>query len=1397
MQEIEKILKSHKGVKDAVVLTRENKKGKTEIYAYYVDETSLNPVVWPSVGEYPLYDDYVYYAMTNDEVRNYSYKAAIARKAAGKVVVEIGTGKDVILAQLCVEAGARIVYAIEISENSFKKAQHTVKKLGLQDKIILIHGDATCVEIPEPADICLSEVIGTIGGSEGAAAILKNARRFLKNKGEMIPDKCITKIAAVQLPSSLHQSPAFSRMSSQYVETLYRYSGHPFDFRICIDNFPISNVISSDGIFENLDFSGRIETEGQSNVELVVSKDGRMDGFLLWLNLYTCPGVLIDNLVNRHCWAPVFIPVMYPGVTVSTGDRIRMTCSWSLSQNGINPDYRLEGVLILKDGTEISIQYELPYFEIAFLKNPFYRQLLIDNPAGHARNIFEYLDPMQLRLYLQERLPSYMLPAYLVELPRIPLTTNGKVDKQALPKPTIEKGNAYAPPRDEIETKLVEIWSHVLGIEKEEISIDANFFHLGGHSLKAAILTSRIHKELNVSPPLTEVFKIPYIRGLAAYIKKAAKTRHIPVEPVEKKDYYPLSSAQRRLYIIQQMEDNGGTGYNMPEAYQLEGMLHGEKIEKIFRQLIRRYESLRTFFTIVNDEPAQRIHDEVELKIEYNKVDVEDMRSSHLEGTRGLAPLSIESAARNRQPATDIIRSFIRSFDLSQAPLLRVGLIKIDGQKHILMADMHHIISDGLSGEILIREFTELYDGKNLPPLKLQYKDYSQWQNSQVGRDYIKEQETYWLKQFADETPLLNLPADYPRPAVQNFSGQTLHFEVNGEETAALKSLTHQQDVTLFMLLLSVYTVFLCKLSGQEDIVVGTPIAGRRHTDLENIMGMFVNTLALRNFPLMEKNFNQFLIEVGENTLNAFENQDYLYEDLVEQVVEERDSGRNPLFDTMFTLQNMDTPDVQIPGLKILPYPYESRISKFDLTLTAVEIEDRLAFTFQYCTHLFKKETIQRFTAFFKKTISTILENLKIMISAIEIISEEEKNQVLYTFNDTTAEYPRAKTIHQLFAEQTDLTPHHIALVGRRNDGPFSLIQLTYSELNEISGQLALSLQQKGIHPDTIVGLTAERSIETIINILSILKAGGAFLPIEPEAPQERVNYLLKDSRGEILLNAGDTKSLGDRTQAGIMSYRSPGAKNLAYLIYTSGSTGRPKGVGVQHRNLVNYSNWFVNQVNLKPGQKLLLTHSFSFDAAYTNVFSSLLKGCQLHITAKETYLEPETLLNYISTHRITHLKFIPSLFATIANHTTLLRQDLKCIRFIMLGGEAIQVNDVETFHRAWPHIPIMNHYGPTETTIGSIARWLDWDKFDQYKQTPDIGKPIDNTRVYIIDKAFRLPPIDLSGELCISGTGLAVGYINRPELTAEKFDHELWDYQDYRDGYHDCGGERTDIAGF
>ncbi|UCH96831.1 MAG: amino acid adenylation domain-containing protein, partial [Candidatus Aminicenantes bacterium] len=614
-------------------------------------------------------------------------------------------------------------------------------------------------------------------------------------------------------------------------------------------------------------------------------------------------------------------------------------------------------------------------------------------------------DEYELVRQLKEYLPDYMIPGAFFRLESFPLTTTGKIDRRALLDQTsARKFNLnrvkYTAPRGEIEEKLVEIWAEVLGHPVSKIGIDDNFFELGGHSLKAILLISRIHKELQVKLSLAELFQSPFIRKLAQTIDKEAKDKYTGIIAAEKKEYYTLASAQKRLYVLTQM-DPGNTVYNITTVVTLEGKIDKHQLEQTCRKLIRRHESLRTSFHMIVDEPVQRIHEDFNFEIEYFHCKI-------------------------------ALNQFLRPFDLSQAPLLRVGLVKIEEEKHILMLDMHHIVSDLTSLAVFIYDLAAYYQDETRPELRFQYKDYWEWQNKAKKGESVKQQEQYWLKQFGiqEEIPVLNLPFDYPRPIVQDFEGETLHFEIGENETTILKSLALKEEVTLFMVLLSCYNVLLSKLSGQQDIIVGTPIAARRHADLGYIMGMFVNTLVMRNFPYPERSFVEFLKEVKKRTLNAYENQEYPFEDLVEKVKVNRDASRNPLFDVMFVLQNMEIPEVEIPGLKLKPYEYENRTSKFDVTLLGEEKNKKLSFALEYGTKLFKQETILRFGKYFKRIVYSVLQQPEQKICEMEIITDQEKRQVLYDFNETGPGYPRDKTIHQLFARQVKQTPDHISVIG-------------------------------------------------------------------------------------------------------------------------------------------------------------------------------------------------------------------------------------------------------------------------------------------------------------------------------------------------------------------------------
>jgi amino acid adenylation domain-containing protein len=1009
---------------------------------------------------------------------------------------------------------------------------------------------------------------------------------------------------------------------------------------------------------------------------------------------------------------------------------------------------------------------------------------------------------------LQTRIDRWVKPGSLRKNDSpAPGKTAGGLSLQSRTRPNLS--SSYTPPRTPIEKSIANIWEQQFGMAK--IGIQDDFFELGGDSLKAIAMISRIHQELNARVRLNEFFTRPTIETLSEYITSSEKGGYVSMVPVEKKEYYTLSSAQKRLYVLSQME-NVGIGYNLPMAVMLEGNPDRERLEEAFAGLIKRHESFRTSIEIVEGQPVQRIHEDVKFEIEYYqvevKVKVEEVRSSLFEGTRGLAPLYIS-------PAASTIKNFIRPFDLSQAPLLRVGLVKLlhtpsalrghpsqEGKKHkhLLLIDMHHIVSDGISHQILAKEFSDLYENRTLPRLYLQYKDYSEWQNSPQQQELIKKQEAYWLKELGSSSgdlPILNLPTDYPRPLPQSFEGGVLDAEITAAETKGLKEIARAQGTTLFMVLMAVTNIFLSKLAGQEDILLGTPSAGRRHADQQQIIGMFVNTLVMRNYPLASQTFQQFLAQVKERTLEAFENQDYPFEKLVEKVTINRDLSRNPLFDVMFVLQSQANTGIPMPGPK--PLTMEKTTSQFDLIIEAIEQVETLFFSVQYCSKLFRKDTIARFIKYFKKVISAVIDKPGTKLADIDIISTEEKKQILVDFNDTKSDYPKDKTIHELFENQVDITPHHIVLVeeklleGTRGLAP---LHITYRELNQKSNQLAHVLIEKGVQPDTIAAIMMERSIELIIGIFAILKSGGAYLPIDPDYPQERIDFMLKDSNAAFLLTEGRNFNCQlsiINCQLLIVNEKFPDSRrlntppkeansinnyqltiynlqlkptNIAYIIYTSGSTGVPKGTMVEHQSLVNLCYWHNSYFGITAKDIATQYAGIGFDASIWELFPYLITGAAIHIISDEIRLDINRLSRYYIKNNIT-ISFLPTQFCQQFMEA---ESGISTLRILLTGGDQLNRFTPRSYR-------LYNNYGPTENTVVTTVFPV-----TNHHSIP-IGKPIANVQIYILNKENPgLQPLGVPGELCIAGDNLSRGYLNNPELTAERFDQDLWDFQDYHD---------------
>jgi amino acid adenylation domain-containing protein len=1020
----------------------------------------------------------------------------------------------------------------------------------------------------------------------------------------------------------------------------------------------------------------------------------------------------------------------------------------------------------------------------------------------------------ELRSFLKEKLPHYMVPALFVLLDALPLTENGKVNRRALPAPGPARSqpeDTYLAPQIPLEQTLAEIWAAVLRVDR--VGVRDNFFELGGHSLLAITVAARIRNVLHVDVPLRYFFQAPTVAELAEKIKqmngtlpegnplladgakktleKVLMTDQSGPEPTARfsemkqallekrlrgtikgrakvqiaprctcKNAAPLSFAQQRLWFLDQLQPNSPL-YNIPTAVRLRGRLDVQAVQRAVTAIIARHEVLRTHFASVEGEAYQVIAEPAVVEVPVK--DLTHWPKAELEGE--LQRLLAEEARR--------------PFDLACGPMLRALLVRLSETEHVFFLNMHHIASDGWSLGVFFHEFGLLYEAfargetASLPGLPIQYADYAIWQREWLQKDLLEQQRSYWKRQLAGAPEVLELPVDGPRRAVQTHRGAQQTLQLPHSLSMALHSLSNKEGATLFMVLLAALKTLLYRYTRQTDLLIGSPIAGRNQMETEGLIGFFINTLVLRTDLAGNPTFREFLQQVRKVTLEAYAHQDLPFEKIVEELRPERTSSHTPLIQVMFVLQEALIENLRLPSLDIKPVEVNTGTAKFDLTLSMTETPEGLRAEMEYDEDLFGAPTITRMLEHFRTLLEGIVANPDGRLSQLPLLSSSERHQLLVEWNQTQRDYPKEKLIHQLFEAQAERTPEAVAVAHEGQP-------LTYAELNARANQLACYLRNLGAGPDVCVGVYLERSPDFIIALLAILKSGSAYLPMDRIDPKERIEFMVRDSEAPLLITEHrfvdelpstaakviyldvDSRKIAAEPNANLPSTIT--SENLAYVIYTSGSTGKPKGSCIPHR-AVNRLVMNADFVQLGPSDVMAQVSNGSFDAATWEIWGALLNGAKLVIITRDMVLSPAEFCEQLRGERVTAMFLTTALFHQLASDVP---GCFRTLRHLLVGGAAVEPRWVGEVLKNGPPQRLLNAYGPTETT--TFATWHEVKAVREGAMTVPIGRPVANTRLYVLDDHMQPVPVGARGELYIGGDGVGCGYLQRPELTGQNF---------------------------
>ena len=999
-----------------------------------------------------------------------------------------------------------------------------------------------------------------------------------------------------------------------------------------------------------------------------------------------------------------------------------------------------------------------------------------DNPPDDKRlvayvvlNVESSLTTRALHSSLKKKLPSYMVPSAIMRLESLPLLPNGKVDRKALPAPDYSRSEldvCFIAPRTPVEEIVTGIWTEVLKVP--QLGVEEDFFELGGHSLLATQVVSRMAKAFQINLPLNLLFEFPTVAALARKVETAlqrqADQHLLTLCRMPREGHLMLSFGQERLWFLDQL-DPGRSVYNVPWVSRLRGMLNVEALESALGQVVQRHEVLRTRYALMEGQPVQVVEERGCFPLRH--VDLRDWPEE------------------KREPEVErlVMEEASRAFDLTQDLMLRALLIREKEAHWVLVLVTHHIASDAWSHGILSRELGQFYDAfcqgrsAEMEELPIQYTDYALWQRQWLSGEVLEQQLSYWKRQLGEESPVLELPYDRPRRTALGSRGGRVRFELPAELSRQLRDLSRREGVTLFMTLLATFQVLLYRYTGQTDLVLGTPIAGRTRRELEGLIGFFVNTLVLRTQVEGRLNFHQLLERVREVALGAYSHQELPFERLVQELQPERDLSRNPLFQVMFALRNTPGERLDLEGVEVSRLEVEPGTAAFDLMLSVRDGEEQLAGEVDYNAELFDVGTMQRLTGHYRRLLEEIVAGgVEQEIWRLSLLTETEQQQLLVEWNRTERDYPVGNSLVELFEQQAAERPESLAVV-------FKGESWNYRQLNERANRLAQHLVELGVGLEERVGLCLDRSPWMVAGMIGTLKAGGAYVPLDPNYPQERLAFMLADAQVRVLVTQEHLieglpldqvqvvcldPSWETSTQA---SQANPvcraTVRNLAYLIYTSGTTGKPKGVLNLQQGAVNRFQWMWGTYPFEAGEICCQKTSLSFVDSEWEIFGPLLQGVPLILIPDEDVKDTYRLVQSLAVHNVTRIVSVPSLLASILESHPDLQSRLPRLKFWISSGEALSAELFERFRQNMPGAVLLNLYGSSE--VSADATWYDTSRNHSHAGIP-IGRPIANTQIYVLDQDMQPVPIGVPGEVHIGGAGLARGYHNRPGLTAEQF---------------------------